>query len=144
MIDVKDMETIDDGYTLDGFILGQPGVYEDLSFRYRPLSPIDERRYAVKRRTVMEEAKLSDEEKEIQLELLTVEMVLKNTGWWNLKDQAGNPAEKKVSSVILLFPGIRYARLMQIVRDGYASDPRPENTEPAKSLEELEKNSRPA
>lgn len=133
------MKEIDDGYTRDGYIAGQDGVFESLSFRYRPVSPVDERRLAVKTANLFNEKGRSDEEKAIEVEYLTFDMILNHIGWWNLTDSEGQPIAKD-RNAMLAFPGIRYARLSQIVRDGLASDPRPDETQPAKTLEELEKN----
>lgn len=144
MIDTKDMEAFDDGYTLDGYIAEQPGVYDSLSFRYRPLSPIEERRLAIEKAKLLADKAIAEDEKEIQCELLNIQAVMKNIHWWNLVDKSGKPAVRSVGTVVLAFPQLRLARLMQIVRDGLQSDPLPDGTEPAKTLEELEKNSLPA
>lgn len=131
---------IDDGYTLAGFIAGQTGVYEDLEFTYRPVQPMDERRLAVKQRTVATSKTLTDEEKEIQLEVLAVEMVTKNILSWNLTDNKGTSQPITVAAVMCYFPGLRYERLMQIVRHGLQSDPRPDGEENPPSVEDAEKN----
>jgi hypothetical protein len=143
MIDTKAMEAIDDGYTLDGFIQGQEGVFGDLNFRYRPVTPIAERRLAVKVSEVVNNSKIADDEKEVQIELLKVDMVLDHILSWDLKDREGASVDKGLGAVMVHFPGIRYSRLLQIVRDGFASDRKP-NQDTPQTQEELEKNSQTA
>lgn len=138
------VDIVGDGYDLDGFIAGQPGVYEDLNFIYRPITPIEERKLAAIRNAIVLDKSLSTEDKEVQCELELVKLITEKIAWWDLID----PKKKEkipisVGAVVGYFPGVRYERLHQIVRDGLESDRR-DGKPSATDLRELEKNSQPA
>lgn len=120
------VEAIFDGYTLDGYIGAVTGVHGDLTFTYRPLDLITSRRLAVQNRMIANNPSLSEDDKEISVELLEIESVLKCIKSWTLTDAAGNPAPLDVHSVLKYFPRWRADRLFSIVAAGGPSDPRPD------------------
>jgi len=136
---------IDDGYTLTGFIAGQPGVYDDLEFVYRPVSVVDEIRSDLKRQQVAANKALRPEDRAVAAAILDIELAVSCVSAWNLTNGPGGDVvdgPPSVAAVIQHFPRYRLRRLQDIVCLGLASDPHPDGSTPdaAGSREEREKN----
>lgn len=144
--DIPNIDKIMDGFWLPGYIGAIVGVHSDLEFTYRPVDPLTMRRHAVAQGRVISSKSLSDEDKEVALEVLQIELALRHVDSWNLADSDGRPVDKSLMAVLRHFPGYRYKRLLDIVIGGLPSDQRPDrSTSEAPSrdtgnLEEAEKN----
>lgn len=137
------VEDVDDGHTLEGFITGQQGVYDDLHFRYRWVDPVTETRYSVKKSNAARDKTKGDEDKEIDLLMLDVKMLVGQIVEWDLRDaRSGEAVGVSEGAVVRYFPTYRYRRLQEIVLLGMASDRRPDEPESEhQGPKESEKNS---
>lgn len=120
-----------DGYTIDGYIAGQEGVYDALDFRYRTVDPLTDRKCEARQATVARDKRLDDEERAIKMELQTVEMVAGQIEHWDLVDpRTSEDIPVSSAAIVRYFPLHRYNRLMDIVRGGLQSDLRPDGEPP--------------
>jgi hypothetical protein len=70
---------IPDGYTYDGFIAGVTGIYDDVRFRYRPLTPLE------RSRLLTENGKQTDPAKVVEN---TCKVIAAKIVDWDLEDPA--------------------------------------------------------
>jgi len=119
------MEAIQDGYTLRGYIAGKPGVYDPLSFLYRPVLPLAKSKYRGKLQLVLADAAIPDDQKEVEAEKLNIRMTAEHVVEWNLRDHEGRPVPVGPEAIERHFPARRWDRLFQIVSLGDQSDPLP-------------------
>ena len=144
---IKGIESaLADGYTLRGYIAEVPGVHGPLSFTYRPIDPITRSKTNLLRSQVVNNATLSEEQKEIACQYLGLQLLAGAIQSWDLVNEKGEEMEPSAVAILRSFPGYRLRRLTEIVGDGLQSDWRPDakpSDQPPKengSLEDAEKN----
>jgi hypothetical protein len=122
-----DGKDIPDGYTLNGYIMEIPGVSRALSFIYRPVDPKTAIRYRVRKNAAASNQALTPEDREIAVEMLELEMAVKNVASWDLRKNNGEVIEgpPSVAAVCHHCTQYQYNRLLEIVNGGFASDRRP-------------------
>lgn len=133
-----------DGYTLDGYIAEAPAgrngerLYEALEFTYRPAVRIDIIRLDSEVRICLADEE-TNAECSVKAEMLACAFVAKRMNRWNLKDHTGKPIPLTSDSLARLNAQL-FASLYRIIRGTQLSDPKPSETMPPMSDEEMTKN----
>jgi hypothetical protein len=107
---------IDDGYTLDGYIAENPGLYPAVEFQYRPMT---------RRETAVLEGDIMRTRDAEAGETEAAKVVARKLVSWNLVDRAGKPVPISADNLLRLQP-VLGGTLLEIVRGRRASDRKPD------------------
>lgn len=123
---------ISDGYTQDGYIAAERGLYEDFNFEFRPMTRTE---IAILSKDILKESNPQ------QQEFIAAKTVRKHIMSWDLKDERDEIVSLNTENIRRMHPML-FSRVYQILQGNDVGDVKPNDSDSQNSTTLLESDSK--